>query len=236
MECRDGVGRMAVGSIGVPGATATVTAAAALMAPAAVTAKAAVMTAAVGATAACGGRVGGPIERSFRAAGWQRGFSATELLATLAVAGVLMCLAVPGFAGLTRSMGLSSAANELLSALHMARASAVLRGSPVAVCLTADDQTCLTTPDSAAVGWLVFVPDGSAAVSRPAAIGQVLTRFRLPERLTVSASRPTVTFWPVTRAAATSTFDLCDLGGAGRSIVVSQTGRPRVATEATSCD
>jgi hypothetical protein len=66
-------------------------------------------------------------------------------------------------------------------------------------------------------------------------VGQVLSRFKLPPRLTVSASRPTVTFWPVTRAASTSTFDLCDVAGAGRSIIVSQTGRPRVATEATSC-
>jgi hypothetical protein len=46
-----------------------------------------------------------------------------------------------------------------------------------------------------------------------------------------------VTFWPVTRAASTSTFELCQVGrrATGRSIVVSQTGRPRVATEAASC-
>lgn len=167
--------------------------------------------------------------------GEQGGFTATEFLAALAVAGVLMAVGVPGFAALTRSVGLSSAANELLTALHLARSSAVLRGLPVAVCLTADDRTCVAVPDSAAIGWLVFVPDGSAAGPRPAVVGEVLSRFRLPERLTVSASRPIVTFWPVTRAAATSTFELCDLAGAGRSIIVSQTGRPRVATEATSC-
>ena len=165
----------------------------------------------------------------------QLGFTATEILVALAIAGVLMSLAVPGFAALARSMGLSSAANELLAALHVARSSAILRGLPVAVCLTADDRTCVAAPDSAATGWLVFMPEGSSAVSRPAVVREVITRFHLPDRLTVSASRPTVTFWPVARAAATSTFDLCDLAGAGRSIVVSQTGRPRVATEATSC-
>lgn len=164
-----------------------------------------------------------------------KGFTSTELLVALAVACVLLSLAVPGFAALTRSVGLSSAANELLAALHVARSSAVLRGLPVAVCLTADDRTCLSLPDAAASGWLVFVPDGSAVVARPVVVGEVLTRFHLPDRLTVSASRPTVTFWPVARAAATSTFDLCDVAGVGRSIVVSQTGRPRVATEATSC-
>jgi type IV fimbrial biogenesis protein FimT len=170
-----------------------------------------------------------------RRRGGQRGFTATELLVALTIAGVLVSLAVPGFAALSRSAGLSSAANELLSALHRARSLAVLRGLPVALCLTADDRTCVAVPDSAATGWLVFVPAGSAAVSSQPVAGEVLTHFRLPDRLTVSASRPTVTFWPVSRAAATSTFDLCDLAGAGRSIIVSQTGRPRVAAEATSC-
>jgi type IV fimbrial biogenesis protein FimT len=162
------------------------------------------------------------------------GFTVTELLIALVIAALLMSLAVPGFAALTRSASLSSAANELLAALHMARASAVLRGLPVAVCLTADDSTCLAAPDAAASGWLVFVSDGTVATSRPVVVREILSRFQLPDRLTVSASRPTVTFWPVARAGSTSTFDLCDLGGAGRSIVVSQTGRPRVA-EATSC-
>ncbi len=182
-------------------------------------------------------RGGGSVRAHGTGGGRQLGFTASELLVTLGVAGVLLSLAVPGFAALTRSVGLSSAANELLAALHMARSSAVLRGLPVAVCLTADDRTCLATPDASATGWLVFVPGGVAAAvaSRPVVVGEVLTRFHLPGRLTVSASRPTVTFWPVARAAATSTFDLCDLGGAGRSIVVSQTGRPRVAAEATSC-
>lgn len=168
----------------------------------------------------------------------QRGFTMIELLVTLAVAAVLMSLAVPGFAALARSFGLSSAANELLSALYMARSAAVLRGLPVAVCLTSDDSTCVTTPGQAATGWLVFVADsGAAAASRPAVVGEVLSRFRLSGRLAVSASRPTVTFWPVARAGTTGTFDLCDVGGAGagRSIVVSQTGRPRVSAEAASC-
>jgi type IV fimbrial biogenesis protein FimT len=167
--------------------------------------------------------------------GLQRGLTVTELLVTMAIAVVLASLAVPGFATLARTFGLSSAANELLLALHTARSSAVLRGLPVAVCLTADDDTCLTLPDAAAQGWLVFVPEGGAGVTSQPRVREVLSRFQLPRRLTISASRPTVTFWPVTRASSTSTFDLCDVAGVGRSIVVSQTGRARVATEATSC-
>jgi type IV fimbrial biogenesis protein FimT len=168
----------------------------------------------------------------------QLGFTAIELLITLAIAGVLISLAVPGFAALARSFGLSVAANELLSALHTARSAALIRGLPVAVCLTADDSTCVTTAGEAAKGWLGFGPDaGTAAVPRRAVAGEVLSRFHLPGRFTVRGSRPAVTFWPVARAGSTGTFDLCEAGapGAGRSIVVSQTGRPRVAAEAASC-
>ena len=227
MERREWGGRMAVGEKGLSSVVAAAAAAAAVGGVAGQGGSASARAPAVD----CGGSPAFVPRAGLR----QLGFTATEVLVALAVAGVLMSLAVPGFGALARSVGLSSAANELLAALHMARSSAVLRGLPVAICLTADNRTCVAVPGSAATGWLVFLPAGSAAVSRPAVVGEVLTRFQLPDRLTVSASRPTVTFWPVTRAAATSTFDLCDLAGAGRSIVVSQTGRPRVAREATSC-
>ncbi len=167
----------------------------------------------------------------------ERGLTALELMVALAIGALLASLAVPGFAALKRSAGLSSAANELLWALHMARSSAVLRGMPVAVCLTRDDQTCLAAPDVAASGWLVYLPQGQATATRAAPVGAVLQRFQLPAGLAVSGTRPAVTFWPVSRAASTSTFDLCDARshGPGRSIVVSQTGRPRVAAEAAPC-
>ena len=169
--------------------------------------------------------------------GRQRGLTALELMVALGIVALLTSIAVPGFAAFRRSIGLSSAANELIGALHMARSSAVLRGLPVAVCLTRDDETCLAAPGLAAGGWLVYLPEGQASATRAAPVGTVLHHFRLPVGLEVSGTRPAVTFWPVTRASSTSTFDLCDVRnqGEGRSIVVSQTGRPRVAAEVAPC-
>lgn len=167
-----------------------------------------------------------------------RGLSALELLATLGVAAVLTGLAVPGFAAFRRSADVSSAANELIWALHLARSSASLRGEPVTLCLSGDEGACLRTSEASAAGWLVFQAAGqvgSGAQTVPS--GPVLHRFRLPEAVAVQGTRPAVTFWPVARAGSTSTFEICDLSRRtpGRSIVVSQTGRPRVAVEAASC-
>jgi hypothetical protein len=65
----------------------------------------------------------------------------------------------------------------------------------------------------------------------------VLRRFRVADGVVVHGSRAAVTFWPVARTSLTSTFDVCDAKQeiAGRAVVVSQTGRPRVAVEEASC-
>jgi type IV fimbrial biogenesis protein FimT len=167
----------------------------------------------------------------------QKGLSALELLTTLAVAAVLVGLSVPGFAAFRRSAGISSAANELIWALHLARSSAVLRGQPVTVCLTVDEGTCLQTPGTSAAGWLVVQTVGQAVAVQGTPADPVLHRFRLPDTVAIQGTRPAVTFWPVSRAGSTSTFDICDVERRtpGRSIVVSQTGRPRVAAEVPSC-
>ena len=91
---------------------------------------------------------------------------------------------------------------------------------------------------AAGVGWLVFYQPGGRVVTQPAA-APLLHTFTLPEDVSVHGSRAAVTFWPVARAGTTSTFDLCGIGSgasmAGRAVVVSQTGRSRVATEEAAC-
>lgn len=178
----------------------------------------------------------------------QRGFTAMELVAALGIAALLATLAGPGFTALRRSAGLTSAANELLGALHLARSSAGRRGIPATVCLTANERTCLSrpptgrealgSPDGAAIGWLVFHSEGAgAAAAQPASPDTVFHTFHLPPDIKVGGTRAAITFWPVARAGTTGTFELCDFDHRtpGKSIVVSQTGRPRVAVEVPSC-
>jgi type IV fimbrial biogenesis protein FimT len=158
-----------------------------------------------------------------------------EMLVVVAIAAALVSLAAPSFASFRRAAGVSAATNELLGALHFARSAAILNGQPVTLCLSADAATCVgSDAPTAAIGWLVFTkPDAKVPIDDQ----PILRSFRLPPDVSVHASRAAVTFWPVSRAGSTSTFDVCDVNRAvkGRAVVVSQTGRPRVAVEEATC-
>jgi len=167
------------------------------------------------------------------------GFTLWELLIVLAIAAVLAALAAPTFATVVREARMSSAANQLLGALHFARSEAILRGVPTVVCLTGPSGECLEHAGDSAHGWLVFhdVVRGSRVRQDDADIP--LRRVELPELVRVSGTRSAVTYWPVSRAGTTGTFRLCHLRGAARerAVVVSRNGRPRVelAAEGTEC-
>ena len=64
----------------------------------------------------------------------QRGFTLWELLTTLLVAGVVLGVGVPNLMEFQRNNAMISAANDLISGLHLARAEAVKRQVPVTLC------------------------------------------------------------------------------------------------------
>ena len=168
-----------------------------------------------------------------------RGVTALELMVVVGVAAVLATLAMPSFARMRRAASLSAATNQLLWALNFARSSAVLNSTPVTLCLSGGWEVLRgISGDRAALdGWSSISPAG-ASCTQPAA-APLLHAFTLPEDVSVHGTRAAVTFWPVARAGTTSTFDLCGIGSgtsmAGRAVVVSQTGRSRVATEDAAC-
>ena len=83
-----------------------------------------------------------------------------ELMVTLTVAGVLLALALPNLRPFVQNSRLSSASNDLLRSLLIARAEAVKRQSGnVVVCATADPtaaDNALTCSYGAFNGWFVF--------------------------------------------------------------------------------
>jgi type IV fimbrial biogenesis protein FimT len=69
-----------------------------------------------------------PIRRS------ERGFTMVELLISIAVAAVLIVIAVPSFRNITLSNKLTTAANDVISAINVARMEAVKRNANTQLC------------------------------------------------------------------------------------------------------
>src|SRR6266403_3280275 len=87
----------------------------------------------------------------------QRGFTLTELMVTLAVAGVLAMVAVPNMRTFLQNNRLSAASNDLHRSFYLARSEAIKHQTNVAVCAsaapTAAAPTCSYGPFN---GWIVF--------------------------------------------------------------------------------
>ena len=64
----------------------------------------------------------------------QRGFTLVELMVTMAIAVVLMMFAVPSFKSITLSNKLTTSANDMVSALNIARMEAIKRNSSTQFC------------------------------------------------------------------------------------------------------
>lgn len=161
----------------------------------------------------------------------ERGVTLWELAIVLALVGILAALAVPSYRGATRRASVRSAADQLFLALHQARSASILHNVAAVVCLSPDGVQCSERAGTPANAWISFLDHHPSNPVARHADDISLRAERLPGGILVQGSRPAVTFWPVTRAGSTSTFLLCDQEGlaAPRSIIVSQSGRPRQA-------
>jgi type IV fimbrial biogenesis protein FimT len=166
------------------------------------------------------------------------GISLIELLVALLLAGILVGLAVPSFAEQWQRTRLVSSTNSLLASLHHARTQALLRGEPWQLCLSSDGRRCQTDRRARSRGWLVQPQDRGAQLDDPgghmAAGLSGLRAMRLHDDIRLAGSRLAITYWPVSRAGTTATLTLCLRHStlAARAIIVSQTGRPRLALRA----
>jgi type IV fimbrial biogenesis protein FimT len=84
-----------------------------------------------------------------------QGTTLIELMAAIAVLGVLIAIAMPGFRSLTASNRTIAATNDLVGALNLARSEALTRSVNAVVCTSSDQTTCSGSKDWAD-GWIVF--------------------------------------------------------------------------------
>ncbi|RPI62346.1 MAG: prepilin-type N-terminal cleavage/methylation domain-containing protein [Lysobacterales bacterium] len=95
----------------------------------------------------------------------QHGFTLWELLMTLLVGGILLGIGVPNVMEFQRNGAMTAAANDLITAILMARTEAVKRQAPVGWCLTDDPMAATpvcsqaSVADSGTRGFIVWVDE-----------------------------------------------------------------------------
>lgn len=165
----------------------------------------------------------------------RRGYSVYELLLTLALIAVLAGVALPSFGALVARSRLHAEANALFHAAHLARKESIMRRAVVTLCASADGSACSDSLDWTA-GWLMFE---NRDADSPAEVdpGEPVLRVHKPTPGTrVTANRASFTLRATQRRATNGTLTVCDEQdrAPARAVVISYTGRPRVALEDTS--
>ncbi|MSR08549.1 MAG: prepilin-type N-terminal cleavage/methylation domain-containing protein [Gammaproteobacteria bacterium] len=173
-----------------------------------------------------------------RSLGRARGFTAVELLFSLAIVGLVTALAVPSFRDFLQNNRTAEEANALVGALALARNEAVTRGVPVSVCSSTDNATCADDPDWT-TGWIVFTDDVDPVGSVDGAdtVLRALPALRTGSDLAASANFVSYAANGFLGTAAGVTFDL-DIDGCtgnhNRQITLNLQGRAAIAQ--TACN
>jgi type IV fimbrial biogenesis protein FimT len=162
------------------------------------------------------------------------GFSLLELLVTLLTAAVVVGLGVPSFRTLALDSQRTADVNAFVTAVQLARSEAAKRGRAVVVCKTTDADRCAGREHDFTAGFMVFVNLDDARPPQRAADEPILYSYA-PRRVgSIAANRELFEFRPFLRRSTNGTLVFCDARGsaAARAVIVSYTGRPRVADTA----
>jgi type IV fimbrial biogenesis protein FimT len=177
-----------------------------------------------------------------------RGFTLTEFMVTLAVAGILLSVAVPNFRSFIQNDRLSAAANDLLRSFQLARTQAIKHQANVVVCAsanpTAANPTCSYGPFN---GWIVF-QDTNSNWQFDAGEPVLERHDLLDSSITVKTDNNGIESYAATGFAnpagvktPTRNILVCDMRGnqvvggnsVERAVLIATTGRTRVSKTST---
>ena len=89
------------------------------------------------------------------------GFSLLELMMVLVMAAIILGIGAPSFQASLQRNRLQSTVSDVATSLSFARAEAVIRSEPVALCPTVDTASC--SGSNWETGWLLFVDNGAGS-------------------------------------------------------------------------
>lgn len=162
------------------------------------------------------------------------GYTLLELLLTVAVVAAALSIAVPSFDAFVARSRQSAEIDALFHAIHLARKESIMRRRVVSLCPSPDGDRCEPGPDWSA-GWLMFENRDRDEPPAVDADEPVLQVHAVHPGVRLTANRQGFTLRATVLRATNGTLVACDAAGrvAPKALVVSWTGRPRVALETT---
>lgn len=159
------------------------------------------------------------------------GFTLWELLCTLLVLAVVLGLGVPSLQTATLNAGRSADINAFVTAVQLARSEVAKRARRVVLCKTRDLTHCGAREISYSAGWMVFVNEDGGRPPARSTSEPLLFTYRPQPGARITSNRARFEFRPFRHFSTNGTVTFCDRrgGSAARAVIVSYTGRPRVA-------
>ena len=144
------------------------------------------------------------------------GFSLTELMVVLAIAGVMLLVGVPSMQNLILDARLSARTDQFMGMLSEARMTAIKQRTNITVCPAATPDTataCSTTASDWSKGVLIW--NGAS----------VVRRLTFSEGMTITLASTTIVFTGTMGSSTAATVTLCAAGRKQQAIQVTASGR-----------
>jgi type IV fimbrial biogenesis protein FimT len=154
------------------------------------------------------------------------GFTILELMVSLTILSVLLCVAIPSFRDAGLPSQLRAVANGLSAATQIARSEAIKRNTTVQLCVSSDGATCGT--GNWQQGWIVISGTSVLHIEPAAPSGY---------RVTPAGGSVVLSFDPTGLGATPESFTVCrrtpSVGAQERVVAISGVGRASVGTTTT---
>lgn len=160
------------------------------------------------------------------------GFTLYELLLTVTLVGILATVSIPAFSTMLARNRQVTELNSLFHAIHLARKESIRRRQVMTVCASADGQSCRADTDWS-TGWILFNNTDRDSPAQVDPGESVVRSHAVDASIRITANRRAFTLRATYRRATNGTLVVCDREErvSPRALVISYTGRPRVATE-----
>jgi type IV fimbrial biogenesis protein FimT len=161
-----------------------------------------------------------------------RGFSLLELAMTLTILGIVSGLAAPSFRQIWLDAKRTTAVNEFVHGVFLARSTAIQTGQTVTVCRSTDAQTCSHQMADWQAGWIVFVNSDDDRPPARDASERVLHVVQAWRGGDITSNRTSYSFRPHIHRVVNGAITFCDRRGSShaRAVIINSAGRPRVSS------